>query len=283
MSYSANVYNVMIASPSDVMEERNAANGIILDWNNVNSNVRRIVLMPVRWEVNSIQTMGDRPQEIINKQLLESADLLIGIFWARLGTPTGKSLSGSVEEIEKHINSGKPAMLYFSNTPAKPDSIDFEQYEAVKKLKKEYQKNGLTETFDSITDFKDKFQRQLSMKINEGSVFSGYDSIDKSSSLGDYKEIDLLISLSNEAKQILLEVSKDSHGTILRTRSSDGLSIQTNNKNFIRSNNPREEALWESSFNELVENQLIRDLGYKGSVFRLTLEGYKIIDNLLSK
>ncbi len=47
--------------------------------------------------------MGDRPQGIINEQLVNNCDIFIGIFWGRLGTRTGKTESGSVEEIEKFI------------------------------------------------------------------------------------------------------------------------------------------------------------------------------------
>jgi hypothetical protein len=31
---------------------------------------------------------------------VESGDILMGVFWTRLGTPTGKAPSGTVEEIE---------------------------------------------------------------------------------------------------------------------------------------------------------------------------------------
>ena len=41
--------------------------------------------------------MGDRPQELINKQLVGHCDLLIGSFWTRLGTPTGRAESGTAE------------------------------------------------------------------------------------------------------------------------------------------------------------------------------------------
>ena len=37
MPYQADVYNVMLASPSDVNEERQTAREIILDWNNIHS------------------------------------------------------------------------------------------------------------------------------------------------------------------------------------------------------------------------------------------------------
>lgn len=71
--------------------------------------------------------MGDRPQAIINKQLLEQSDLLVAVFWTRLGSPTGATNSGTVEEIEEHLAAKKPTMLYFSSAPVRPDSVDNEQ------------------------------------------------------------------------------------------------------------------------------------------------------------
>lgn len=114
----------MIASPGDVSEERKVAREVILDWNNIHSFSRKIVLMPISWELNTFPSMGERPQEIINAQILNDADILIGIFWTRIGSPTGKAPSGTVEEIEAHINSRKSAMLYFSNQPVVASSID---------------------------------------------------------------------------------------------------------------------------------------------------------------
>ncbi|MBH5370953.1 hypothetical protein [Bradyrhizobium glycinis] len=69
---------------------------------------------------------------MINDRVLKDWDLLVGIFWTRLSTPTGTSASGSVEEIEKHIAAGKPATAYISNTPVALNSIDLAQYEAKK-------------------------------------------------------------------------------------------------------------------------------------------------------
>jgi len=57
-----------------------------------------------------------------------------------------------------------------------------------------------------------------------------------------------------------------------------GNTIQTNGKNFITSNNRREEALWEAALQELESNELIKDPGHKGQVFELTNQGYLIAD-----
>ncbi len=93
---------------------------------------RRTVLMPIGWETHSVPDTGDRPQAIINGQLLKGADLLVVMFWTRIGSPTGVAQSGTVEEIEEHIRTGKPAMIYFSSAPVRPDSIDNDQYAALR-------------------------------------------------------------------------------------------------------------------------------------------------------
>ena len=90
--------------------------------------------MPLGWETHATPEMGDRPQAIINGQLLKKADLLIAIFWTRIGSPTGAAKSGTVEEIEEHIGAGKPAMIYFSSAPVRPDSIDEKQYSALREF-----------------------------------------------------------------------------------------------------------------------------------------------------
>lgn len=146
MSYNAEVYNVMIASPCDVNEERKIVREVIYDWNNINADIRKIVLLPLGWEYNSVPSSDAPPQEILNEQIVTKADILVGIFWTRIGTPTGKAISGTVEEIEYHIGFGKPAMLYFSTKPFDQGRIDKEQFEAVNKFKQEYQKNVLHQT-----------------------------------------------------------------------------------------------------------------------------------------
>jgi hypothetical protein len=92
---TAKVLNVMIASPSDVSQERQIARNVIAEWNTVHSD-RKTVLIPVGWETHSVPDTGDRPQAIINGQLLKDADLLIAVFWTRIGSPTGGAPSGTV-------------------------------------------------------------------------------------------------------------------------------------------------------------------------------------------
>lgn len=277
MSYQANVFYVMLASPSDVVDELKIAREIILDWNVVHSYSKNIVLLPVNWEYSAYSSFGNRPQEILNKQILKNADLLVGIFWTRIGTPTGNAVSGTVEEIEEHVKSGKPTMLFFSNRQISPDKINDEQYRAVLRLKAEYQTKGLTYSFDSTDSFRTLFQRQLPLLINDNpEYFFGFEYPQDFGFVSEEKKTEL----SQEAKSLLIEGSLDPHGRIMFVRFNSGFDIQANNKKFNEDNSARTEAKWQNIFEELISNDLIQDVGYKGEIFRLTNNGYNLVDQL---
>ncbi len=276
MSYSASIFNVMIASPGDVASERAIVRDVVYEWNAVNANSREIVLLPVGWETHSSPEMGATAQTIINRQVLSKCDLLVGVFWTRIGTATERHLSGTVEEIEEHISAGKPAMLYFSSQPVALDMVDMDQVQKLKAFKASCQSGGLYETYDSHSEFKDKFYRQLQLKINEHPLF-------QTASLGGEEQVIVesrtqLPDLSPEARVLLKEASQDRGGTIIHARYIGGTGIQTNGKNLIPSNERREVAKWEQALEELKAKDLVVDRGYKGEVFEITNLGYQVAD-----
>jgi hypothetical protein len=276
MSYEAKVFNVMIASPGDVASERNIIREMLYEWNAVHSRVRKIVLLPVGWESHSSPEMGKRPQEIINTQILDKCDLLVGVFWTRIGTSTGKYISGTVEEIEKHIDAGKPTMLYFSEQPARLDSVDSEQYEKLKKFKASCKDRGFYETYDSHSEFKEKFYHHLQIKVNEHDIF--FSNSEKPVQDVIYPSRTQIPQISEEARILLKEASMDNHGTILYVRAFGSTDIQTNGKNLIPEQNPRIVAQWESALSDLLNTELIVERGQKGEVFQVTNLGYQIAD-----
>lgn len=167
MSYSATVYRILIASPSDVSEEREVTTRLIQNWNDVHSFSKKIVLLPLKWETHSTPTYEIRPQEAINKQLVDSADLVIGLFWTKIGSDTGIEISGTIEEIKRAASNGKDVMIYFSKRGIDPSEINLKQLESLNNFKKEVYKNALIESFNSVIDFRDKLNRQLEYKIRE--------------------------------------------------------------------------------------------------------------------
>lgn len=280
MAYEAKVYQVMIASPSDIIQERHLAVEVIYEWNAVNSYKSEIVLLPAGWETHSAPLTGNRPQEIINKQVLKNSDLLVGIFWKRIGTPTGKFVSGTVEEIEKHIKAGKPAMLYFSDKTFPSDGVDYDQYEKLTKFKEEYRKKALVESYGSTAEFRQKFWRQLSIIINTNDYFELRMLTNSSQETLNSNHESVIVEISEDAQMLLAEASKDKTATIMRLDVAQGLIIQTNERQFVESDNPRSEAQWEAAVQELYSNGFIRDRGHKGEIFTVTNAGYKLADKI---
>ena len=276
MSYDAKIFNVMIASPGDVASERNIIREMIYEWNAVHSMARKIALLPVGWESHSSPEMGNRAQEIINSQILDKCDLLVGVFWTRIGTATGEYISGTVEEIQKHIGTGKPTMLYFSEQPARLDSVDPEQYEKLKEFKESCKSRGLYETYDSHSEFKEKFYHHLQLKVNNHDIY--FSSQAELEQTGVYQSETKFPSLSHEARVLLKEASMDNHGTILYIHTLGGVDLQTNGKNLITEKSPRQIAQWESALNELLNEDLIAEKGHKGEIFQVTSMGYKVSD-----
>lgn len=86
--FEARVLTVLIASPGDTADARDAVEHTILGWNRDRSQRERVVLLPVRWETDSIPEMGSDGQSIINRQLVDSADAVVALFHSRLGAPT---------------------------------------------------------------------------------------------------------------------------------------------------------------------------------------------------
>lgn len=170
MSFDAKIFKVLVASPGDVGEERNLIPELINEWNTINASRSKVLLMPIKWETHSAPLMGDRPQAIINDQLVKDCDILVGVFWTRIGTNTGIAISGTAEEIEQFVELGKPVMLYFSQSPIEPDKIDIGQFTTLKAFKEKMRIQGLTESYHSLPDFRQKFSRQLS--INVGNIIN---------------------------------------------------------------------------------------------------------------
>lgn len=125
MPRQATVYRVFIASPSGLAEERQAVRNVFYKWNvsSSSSTNKSIVFEPVLWEEDVHPEFG-RSQSVVNEQLVESSDLMIAIFWNRLGTPTGNFKSGTIEEIDHFLEEEKPSMIYFSEKPLHFIEID---------------------------------------------------------------------------------------------------------------------------------------------------------------
>jgi hypothetical protein len=160
MARAAIVLRILIASPSDVAEERQLLTEVIHEWNAVHSLRQKLILEPIKWETHSYPSMGKRPQQIVNEQIVRYADAVIGIFGVRLGTPTGQALSGTIEEIEELRGDGKHVALYFSDGPVSRH-VDREQLDALERYRKERAADTLYATYSTLEEFRQAVARHL--------------------------------------------------------------------------------------------------------------------------
>jgi hypothetical protein len=268
----------MIASPGDVAEERNIARQTIHDWNDVNSKRSGVVLTAVGWDSHASPELGARPQHLINTRVLEDCDLLIGIFWTRLGTPTGKAASGTLEEIEEHVAAGKPALIYFSDKPVVPQSVDVEQLELVKKVRAALREKGLVDSYDNYEEFRHKLGKHLQICLHKNEYVQQLLAL-APEEVEEEKAVTQSPKLTAEARDLLKAASQDEHGSILRVEYIGGQQIQAGGRTF-GAESRREFAKWEGALSELTEAGYVAAKGYRGEIYELTHTGWELADRL---
>lgn len=266
MSFRANVLRVMIASPGDVARERAIVTDAIHRWNDANASSRRLVLLPVKWETHSTPQLGGHPQTIINRQLLDEADIVIGIFGTRIGTPTEEYISGTVEEIKKHVAAGKTAKIYFSDVPVAPSSVDAQQYALVQSFRDECRTTGLYATFESLDQFRVVFSHHLDLELNQPRY--RWLALPEDDSEGSH-------NLSEDALRLLHAAASDD-GVIIFQEGLDSCGLRAGVEEFLADGSPRSRARWKSALDELASGDLLEHMSE--GVYRVASEGYDVAD-----
>jgi hypothetical protein len=134
-----NVFTVFLASPGDLVPERNITREVVERINKVISRRANWHIELLGWE----DTLPgySRPQDIINKDV-DCCDLLLGLLWKRWGQETGKYTSGFHEEFsrarERRMKSGIPEIwLFFKGIGSDNMEDPGEQLKKVLQFKKE--------------------------------------------------------------------------------------------------------------------------------------------------
>lgn len=263
--FKANCYNVMIVSPSDISEEREIIKDILYRWNELNSRFHNIVFSILGYDINAHADSGIHPQDSLNHQLLEQADLIIAIFWTKLGTPTTEYSSGSVEEITKHIQQGKKAYIYFSNKTIDPRIINSEQYKKLQDYKAEIKGKTFYKEFSTEDEFRKLLETDIQLFSNE-LIRHQSENITKSNNT-------MQVTISDKEIEILKSMEEDGELQFIQFIDGPNLNGRT-------IDNPREAAEIKEAIKKLESYNLIEDIGYKGELFRLTAEGFRACDEI---
>ncbi len=168
MSKKENKLNVFVASPFDVTHERDLINNVCVELNRIWGDFLGLNLNLIRWETHMYPGASEYSQKVINEQIGDDFDIFIAMFWNRFGTPTKKSESGTLEEIEiafrklKRNNKSVDIMIYFKNQLS--EYKDKEQQKKVLNLKDELSQKGvLYWEFQETKDFESLMRMHLSM------------------------------------------------------------------------------------------------------------------------
>lgn len=273
--YNANVYQIMIGAPSDIIEEIQMACETINRWNALNSEQYKIVLLPLHWSINSYPSAGNRPQHFLNQQLVEKSDLLICIFGTRIGTPTGKDISGTVEEFKEHVKVGKNVMMFFKNTAENVSSLDPQQLQQLNEFKQNIKESVLWWDYQKAENFKDLLFSKLQLYINDNWL--------SEKQLRDNGSKTIIDSLTNFDKERLAKWS-EGYGEVWISDTMDGRTILIGESEYEVSSG-KEKAEWDDFFQRMRNidfAQIDRYDNYGNPIYTLTKKGYDYIGQLSS-
>lgn len=159
MPKKATIYDVLVSCPSDVKQFVRVLEKTINKFNYLYGKEKDIILRVVYWSKNVYSQYGGSPQEIINQQIVDSADMCVAVFWTKFGTSTDDFDSGTEEEITRIINMKKQIFLYFLDKPVSPYQINTEQFLKILKFQQKY--TGIYFSVDDEFKLEQKFYDDL--------------------------------------------------------------------------------------------------------------------------
>jgi hypothetical protein len=149
-----------VASPSDIKEERERLERIVTELNRTWADTLALEIELVRWETHAYPGFNTDPQAAINEEISDDYEIFIGLLWARVGTPTPRALSGTLEEFERAYTKFKAnpesvnLLIYFKDQPIPPSEIKPDQVDQIQRFRNSLGSlGGLYWTFQTCGDF----------------------------------------------------------------------------------------------------------------------------------
>jgi tetratricopeptide (TPR) repeat protein len=160
---------VVVVSPGDVMAERDAVVSAVEELDRRWAQSLGWRLSVWRWETDARPGLHlEGPQGLIDERMeIADADVVVGIFWKRFGTPTHDAGSGTEHELRRAWEAwrerGRPdVMVYFSQQPAAPaGSAEIEQWLRVARFREELPKEQLWWPYGGVDEFERLVRRHL--------------------------------------------------------------------------------------------------------------------------
>lgn len=157
---SVRLVRVFVTYPADVAQEARLVDNIAQELNATMGGVHKVRMEVIRWERDVRAGVGSDAQEFVNGQLGADYEVLIGVFWSRVGSPTPRASSGSIEEIDIALRRFRNSqtlplvMIYFKTAGIDPMNVEPGQLAMLRDLRNQLSDNGvLYKTFQDQVAF----------------------------------------------------------------------------------------------------------------------------------
>lgn len=164
-----NQINLFISCPSDIKTELDSIRIIIDEINKTSGKQGDYFIKSLNWDIDTYTAIGNDVQEVINNQIEDEYDILVSLMWQKLGTPTKRDKSGTVEEINRALeNPSKLSLVYFKTSIENLNNVDLNELQKINEFKHELSSKGvLYKEFNSISEFESKFRINLTNLISD--------------------------------------------------------------------------------------------------------------------
>ena len=160
---------IVIASPSDVVDEREYADQIIREVNETVGQQSGLTLRPFRWEIDALPKFhAQGPQGTIDLLAdITNCDFLVVILWSRLGTPGPDGRTGTEHEFhvayESWKTKGRPQIILYFNTAPTRVTVEeqLKQVGALLQFKDKLPKEALHCEYEGALKFRELFRKHL--------------------------------------------------------------------------------------------------------------------------
>jgi len=168
---------VVVVSPGDTQGERSSLEEI---FGNLNRNIaaeKGFYFDLYSWDTDAYPRFhAQGPQGAIDESLgIKDCDIVIGMFWARFGTPVRDADSGTEHELRIAYQSWKEKekkrpliMLYFNREKFAPETLDqADQLRKVFEFKKTFSAEALYGDYVGVESFKTKVTNDLTKLLRD--------------------------------------------------------------------------------------------------------------------
>jgi hypothetical protein len=160
---SPRAVTVFLSCPGDLARAKDELTAVVHAVAN-HFRPHGIYLAPWRYDPQAVPGVGMDAQEVVSRQMPDY-DIYVGLLCGRVGTPTRRALSGTLEEFgdakERFLDSGRPQILFYfcAEEPAAANAEDEKQLLQVREFRRHFP--GLFATFQNVDELGALFRGHL--------------------------------------------------------------------------------------------------------------------------